>query len=289
MKRLALIGLGGMGTGMGLRLLDRGFSLRVYNRTPGRAEPLIAAGAVAASGVADAAAGADVVILSLSDEAAVEEVLFGRRGSALPRGTLLVDTTTVSPHYAREAARRLSAQGVARVEACLVGNPQMARAGRLRVFTAGSRLAAGRAADVLNAIGREVRHIGPAGMASTLKIAFNLLLGAQTAALAEAVAYGSEAGLDPKLLLRTLVGEGSGLRSPLLAFRAEFMGKGCYEPPSFRAALMAKDLHLAVHEGDRIGLALPVAASAAALYEAGVAAGDGDKDAAVVLRTSRRR
>lgn len=289
MKRLALIGLGGMGTGMGLRLLDKGFSLRVYNRTPSRAEPLIAAGALAASGVADAVADTDVVILSLSDEAAVEEVLFGRMGSALRPGTLLVDTSTVSPHYAREAARRLSALGVARVEACLVGNPQMARAGRLRVFTAGSRLAAGRVADVLDAIGREVRHIGPAGMASTLKIAFNLLLGAQTAALAEAVAYGSEAGLDLKILLRTLVGEGSGLRSPLLAFRAEFMSKGCYEPPSFRAALMAKDLRLAVHEADRIGLALPVATSAAALYEAAVTAGDGDKDAAVVLRTSRRR
>lgn len=289
MKRLALIGLGGMGTGMGLRLLDKGFSLRVYNRTPSRAEPLIAAGALAASGVADAVADTDVVILSLSDEAAVEEVLFGRMGSALRPGTLLVDTSTVSPHYAREAARRLSALGVARVEACLVGNPQMARAGRLRVFTAGSRLAADRVADVLDAIGREVRHIGPAGMASTLKIAFNLLLGAQTAALAEAVAYGSEAGLDLKILLRTLVGEGSGLRSPLLAFRAEFMSKGCYEPPSFRAALMAKDLRLAVHEADRIGLALPVATSAAALYEAAVTAGDGDKDAAVVLRTSRRR
>src|SRR5690606_587905 len=106
MKRLALIGLGGMGTGMGLRLLDKGFSLRVYTRAPGRAEPLIAAGALAASGVADAVADTDVVILSLSDEAAVEEVLFERMGSALRPGTLLVDTSTVSPHYAREAARR---------------------------------------------------------------------------------------------------------------------------------------------------------------------------------------
>ncbi|MFE0155623.1 NAD(P)-dependent oxidoreductase [Nonomuraea sp. NPDC059007] len=286
---LALIGLGGMGKGIGLCLLDEGFSLRVHNRTPERAKPLVDAGATLAESAADAVAGVGVVILCLSDEAAVEEVLFGPRAPGFDAGTLLVDTSTVSPTYARDATRRLAERGIGRLEACMVGNPQMARVGWLRVFTAGNPRDAERVADILDVLGQEVRHIGADGMACVLKLAFNMLLAAQTAGLAEAVAYGTGAGIDREVLLHTLVGDGSGLSSPLLAFRADFMIRGHYEPAAFRSSLMAKDLHLAMREGAELGLALPLTGSAAEQFDSVIKAGDGDKDAAAILELRQRR
>ncbi|MCG5219147.1 NAD(P)-dependent oxidoreductase [Streptosporangium sp. KLBMP 9127] len=289
LPRITLIGLGGMGAGMGLRLLDEGFPLHVYNRTPEKGRPLIEAGARTAESLTATVAEADVVLLSLSDEEAVEEMVFGRLAPALRPGMLLIDTTTVSPEYARRSAARLRAADVGRVEACVVGNPLMARAGRLRLFTAGDPGDVERVAGLLRALGRQVTHLGGDGRACALKLAFNLLLGAQTAALAEAVAYGVRAGIDQEVLLDTMAGEGGALASPLLTFRADFMRSGVYEPPAFRASLMAKDLHLVRRDAARLGLTLPLTDSAAARFDAAVTAGDGDKDAAVILRVRERR
>src|SRR3954470_1441077 len=101
---LAFIGLGNMGGGMAMRLVERGFRVTVHNRTRVKAEPVCAAGALLAPSAAAAAAGADVVLVSLSDDDAVEQVVFGELATALRPGTVVIDTSTVSPDYAREAS-----------------------------------------------------------------------------------------------------------------------------------------------------------------------------------------
>lgn len=279
--RLAFIGLGGMGAGMALRLLGSGFPVVVHNRTASRTEPVAAAGAVTAGSPSAAVAGVEVVLLSLADEAAVEEVLFGQVVPALPAGTLVVDTSTVSPGYARAAARRLAERGLRRVEACVIGNPQMARAGELRVLAAGAEEDVDAVQPVLDALGQQVRYLGPPGAAATMKLAFNLLLGAQTVALAEAVGFGVSAGLDRDLLLTAIAN--SGFSSPVLSFRAEFMQRRTYQPPAFRTSLMHKDLRLALDEADAAGVRLPVARSAADRFADLIATGHGDDDAAAVI------
>ena len=279
--RLAVVGLGGIGSAMAYRLLDAGFSLTVHNRTKEKATPVVAAGARLASSPAEAAT-ADVVLLSLSDERAVEHVLFGAMLPYLRSGTVLVDTSTVSPTYARSAAARLDKREVRRVEACVIGNPQMARAGELRIFAAGRDEDVAAVHDVLAALARHgFRYLGPTGRASAMKLAFNLLLGAQTVALAEAVAFAEAAGLDRELLLTAIAK--SGWRSPVLNFRAEFMRTRRYEPAGFRAKLMAKDLRLVVEEGAAWALALPLTEHAARRFEDAAGAGVGEKDAAVVV------
>jgi 3-hydroxyisobutyrate dehydrogenase-like beta-hydroxyacid dehydrogenase len=287
-SELAFIGLGGMGAGMAQCLCAAGFPLVVYNRTAAKAEPLASAGARVARSSAEAARAARIVVLSMSDEVAVEEVLFGELAGELCHGALVLDTSTVSPAYSATAAERLARAGARRVEACVLGHPGMARAGQLRIFTAGRPEDADEVRPVLSALSQEIRHIGPAGAASALKLAFNLVLGNQIAALAEALSLTDGASLDRDLLLTALPSSGFG--SPMLAFRAELIRARRYDPPAFRSALMEKDLRLAVGEAAAHGFALPVTAAAASTFADVVRVGHGDKDAAVVaeLRSSLR-
>nr|CAM34368.1 putative dehydrogenase [Streptomyces tendae] len=279
--QVAVIGLGGMGSGMALALLRAGFQVTVFNRSPQKAEQAARAGAAVAPSAGAAGAAARVVLLSLADEPAVDEVLFGEVVWQLQPGTVLVDTTTVSPSFARNTAVRLAASGVERLEACVMGNPEMAESGRLRIFTSGSHSAVDAAGDVLSALGQEVRHLGDAGRASALKLALNLLLGIQTAGLAEAVAFAEAAGLGRDLLLEVLLG--SGWRSPVLGFRAEFMRRRTYTPAAFRTRLMHKDLELALDQATAYQLPLPLVHRAQERFAGAIDAGRGDEDAAVVV------
>jgi 3-hydroxyisobutyrate dehydrogenase-like beta-hydroxyacid dehydrogenase len=279
-QRLAFIGLGNMGAGMAGRLLDSGFPVAVFNRTAAKAAPLVESGAEPAATAAEAATGADVVLLSLSDESAVEQVVFGDVVPALKPGVVVIDTSTVSPGYARQAAQRLAAAGTPRVEACVVGNPLQARQGESRIFCAGRPEDVEAVRPILQALGSQVSHVGEAGAAATVKLVFNLVLGAQIATLAEAVNYGVGAGLDREMLLSAIAG--SGFSSVVMRFRAELMKQRRYQPPFFRASLMDKDLRLALESAVEIGLTLPVLESVRERFAAVVRAGDGDLDAAVV-------
>ncbi len=109
---VAFLGLGSMGSGMAHRLLDTGFTLTVHNRTAAKAAPLMAAGAQRAASAALAVDGARTVVLSLSDETAIEQVLFGELAGRLRAGTVVVDTSTISPAYSRSACGRLGRSGV---------------------------------------------------------------------------------------------------------------------------------------------------------------------------------
>jgi 3-hydroxyisobutyrate dehydrogenase len=281
-----VIGLGGMGSGMARALLDAGYPVTVYNRTASKAEPLVAAGATLAPSAAAAGSGAQVVVLSLADEHAVEEVLFGEVVSHLKPGTTVVDTSTVSPSFAHNTAIRLAASGVHRVEACVIGNPAMAKSGQLRVFAAGKESDVDDVRDILGALSQEIRYLGPSGRAGTLKLAFNLLLGIQTAALAETVSFAESAGLDREFLLNAL--DNSGWRSPILSFRAAFMRRREYVPAGFRTVLMQKDLTLAQEEAAAHGVRLPLVAASAERFGEAIRSGRGDEDAAVVAELVAR-
>lgn len=278
--RIGVIGLGAMGQGMAHRLVESGFPTVVFNRTPGRADEVVAAGASAGATAAEAAAGRDVVLISLSDEDAVEDVL-GRQGvlAAMREGATLLDTSAVGRNFARELDVRCGSAGVRRVETAVIGNPLQARAGDLRVFTAGDPGDAERVADVLGALGSSRVHWGGPGAAAAAKLSFNLVLAAQVAGLAEAVAVGTDAGLDRDLLLTAI--SQSGFSSPVLRFRAGLMSSRLYDPAFFRTRLMEKDLRLA------LTAARPdtyrVLEAAHSLFEEAAKAGYADMDAASVI------
>ncbi|MFE0021559.1 NAD(P)-dependent oxidoreductase [Amycolatopsis sp. NPDC059021] len=279
--KVAVVGLGGMGSGIAHSILRAGFPVTVFNRTPGKADELVGAGAVRAGSAAEAGADADVVVLSLAGEPSVDEVLFGHMSSRIRPGTTIIDTTTVSPAYARSVTLRLAAAGIPRVEACVIGNPKMAKAGELRVYTAGEKSHVDGVGDLLAAFGKEIRYLGEAGAASVLKLSFNLLLGIQTAGLAEAVVFAEKAGLGRQQFLSVL--ENSAWRSPVLNFRAELMRDGAYRPAAFRSALMHKDLLLAREEAEAHRVGLGMVEAAADVFGKALESGRGDEDAAVVV------
>lgn len=279
---VAVLGLGEMGGGMAHALLRAGFDVAVFNRTPQKAAALVRAGASLLKAAAEAGR-ADVLVLSLADENAVESVLFGEVAPSLTAGTVVLDTTTVSPSYARRSVERLAETGVRGVEVRVVGNADMARAGQLRIFTGGDQATVDSVRPLLSAMGKETHHLGPAGHASALKLALNLLLGVQTAGLAEAARLADAAGIGRDGLLDVVLN--SGWRSPVLAFRAERMRRREYEPAGFRAELMHKDLDLAMRCAE--GMPLPLTSRAAQRYGEIVAQGRGDEDAAVLVELDR--
>lgn len=279
---MAFVGLGNMGGGMAACLLENGFTLTVHNRTAARAAPLVEAGARLAPSAAEAAEGHQVVMLSLADETVVEEVLFGQVVPVLKPGARIVDTSTVSPGYARDAARRLAELGLKRVEACVVGNPLQAREGHLRVFVAGDPEDLPPVRHVLEPLAGDLTHLGAPGSAATFKLILNLLLGAQVASLAEALRYGVASGLDRDLLLRSV--SETGFSSMVMRFRAELMLKQSYAPAYFRAELMEKDIRLAMEAaGLQDGGGMPVIAAVREQFARVIDAGDGDKDASVLV------
>ncbi|HKN56756.1 MAG TPA: NAD(P)-dependent oxidoreductase [Amycolatopsis sp.] len=280
-KRVAVIGLGVMGSGMAASLINGGYDVVVYNRTATKAAALVESGATLAGSAQEAFDSADRVLLSLADESAVDSVL----PESLRPGTYIVDASTVSAEYSRKLTERLADSGVVRVEACVLGNPAQAARGELRVLAAGRRPAVTEVEDILGAIGREVSYLGPVGNAATTKLVFNLLLGGQVAALAEAVNYGVAAGLDRDRLLSAI--GASGFSSKVLSFRAELMRERRYEPAAFRSALMAKDLRLGTGAAHDSGVATPVLDAVARAFDAVVEAGSGDADAAILIEAAK--
>ncbi|GGN36649.1 3-hydroxyisobutyrate dehydrogenase [Streptomyces kronopolitis] len=281
-RHIAFIGLGSMGSGMALRLLDSGFRVTVYNRTKERALPVAEAGAELADSAAQAAAAAEVLVLSVADEGAVEEILFHH--IELRADVLVVNTSTVSPKYARDASARVEKTGARWIDACVIGNPSQAREGSMRVLASGAPEDVEAAKPMLTALGSSVIPLGPVGQAPAMKLAFNLLLGAQVASLADAVRYGERAGLDRDLLLAAI--GVSGFSSKVMSFRADLMRSGEFQPAAFRTSLMLKDLRLVVEEARDLGLELTVTETASAYFERAVAAGKGDFDAAVIGEAS---
>jgi 3-hydroxyisobutyrate dehydrogenase-like beta-hydroxyacid dehydrogenase len=283
--RLALLGLGGMGGGLGARILATGHALTVYNRTTDKALALVAAGARLADSPADAVLDADVVLVSLSDEHAVETVVVAGALPAIRTGAVVLDATTTSPAYARAAEERFARAGVARLETCLLGNPLQARDGELRILVSGDPGRSRGLTPLLEQLGKQVRYVGPAGNATTMKLVFNALLGAQVVALAEAVSLGERAGLNPDKMLEAIAD--SGFSSKVMGFRANLMRTSAYRPAAFRTTLMAKDLRLAAEAGADVGADTPLIDTAAARFAEMVDAGWGDWDAAALLEYQR--
>lgn len=279
---ISVFGMGSMGRGMAHCLVQAGFAVTVFNRTAAKAGELSEAGARVAPSAVAAATGKDLLLLSLSDEAAIDDLLFGTLDGVLQPGTVVINTSTVSAAYSITAAERLLDRNIVWVEACVMGNPNMARGGQLRVFTAGAATAYDDVVgNVLRVLGSEPVHVGRTGSACTLKLAFNMLLGGQIVFLAEAVRFAEQAGLDRTTVLDAI--RSSGFCSAALAFRAGFMRDRTYEPAAFRTALMAKDLHLAVAGGRAPAGGLPFTELAAEVFAQATEAGDGDKDAAVIV------
>ena len=284
---VSLIGLGLMGRPMGHNLLKAGFPLVVWNRTASRAESLVAAGARLAGSPKEAAAAADVLITIVSDPPALEQVLwgpdenYGGAFSALKKGSIYIDSSTVSPTLARKIADTSSAAGIRFLDGPVTGGTWGAEKGELLFMIGGESATFEAARPVLSAMGKKLFHLGPNGAGQTIKLAMNLLLALQVGAFAEALALVTGAGLQGEKLVEVM--QSSMARSGVLDVKAAVMLKADYTP-SFPLRLMQKDLSLALDLANQLGVPLPAGAAAREVYSSVKGSSKEDLDYAAVYK-----
>jgi 3-hydroxyisobutyrate dehydrogenase-like beta-hydroxyacid dehydrogenase len=280
---VGLIGLGLMGSPMGANLLKAGFPLMVWNRTRSRADSLVTQGAKLAARPREVALQADVLITMVSDPAALEEVLWGQDGAmdALRRGSLYIDSSTVSPDLARRVAKACADRGVDFLDAPVTGGDWGAAKGELVFMIGGDEQVFERARPVLEVLGKKFFLLGPNGAGQTVKLGMNLILAMQVDALAEALAVVTAAGVAGERLVEVL--QSSMGRTALLDIKAPLMLRKEYKS-SFPLRLMQKDMRLALELAHEHGVCLPAASAAFATYTAVKDSSKDDPDYAAVAR-----
>jgi 3-hydroxyisobutyrate dehydrogenase-like beta-hydroxyacid dehydrogenase len=257
---VGLIGLGLMGYPMAANVLKAGHPLTVWNRTASRADDLVALGAKRAATPREVAGASEVVLTIVSDPPAVESVLWGDTGvfSGLRTGSLLIESSTVSPGLEKRAAAAAAAQGSEFLEAPVTGGTWGAEKGELVFMVGGEASTLKRAEPVLGTMGKKWFHLGPVGAGQTVKLAMNLLLDLEVEAFAEALALVTRAGIPGQSLFDVM--QSSMGRSGVIELKGGNMLKGEYKP-SFPLRLMHKDLGLALDLANQLGVPLPAAAA----------------------------
>lgn len=280
---LGFIGLGLMGRPMAANLLKAGFAVTVWNRTASRSEPLVALGAQSAASAREAAAASDVLITIVSDPPALEQVLWGDQGAleGLRRGSVLVDSSTVSPVLARRVAASCAERGVEFLDAPVTGGTWGAEKGELTIMVGGAAETLARVEPVFAAIAKRWIHLGPSGAGQTVKLAMNLLLALEVDALVEALALANAGGVSGERLLEVL--QSSMGRAPVLDVKAPLILAQNFTP-SFPLRLMHKDLTLAMDLAKQLGVSLPVGAAARETYDKVLREAREDVDFSAVAR-----
>ena len=290
MQRMAAVGFAGLGTmgaAMAANIGRAGFPLTVWDRTPGRASALIAAGASEAATPRELAQATGTVVLCVSDTPDVEAVLFGSQGLAegLASGALVIDCSTISPGATRIFAERLAGQGVAYLDAPVSGGSEGAQKGTLTIMVGGADDDLERARPVLGSMGQTITHLGPIGSGQATKAVNQVILAGTYLGVAEGIVLAMKSGLDPQQVVAAL--SGGAARSWVLENRSGRMIDDDY-PLGFRIALHRKDLAIALDMARGAGAALPVASLAAAFEDGLLAQGHGDDDTSALARAIRR-
>jgi 3-hydroxyisobutyrate dehydrogenase-like beta-hydroxyacid dehydrogenase len=271
---VGLIGLGNMGSAFADRLLDAGFALAVHNRSPGPTESFAGRGVAVAASPAELAAGADVVLTSLSDDGALESVADAVLGAARP-GTVLVDASTVSPEASARVAVQAEAAGIEYLRAPVSGNPAVVRAGNLAFIVSGPPVALERAEPVLRAIGATIHVVGDAEQARVVKLAINLVIAGLAQLMAEALVLGERSGVARADLLATMGGSAAG--APFVKYKTDALLRDDYSA-TFTTNLLDKDLTLVLAAAEAAGAHLPLAEQIKELVRDTIEAGYGDDD-----------
>jgi 3-hydroxyisobutyrate dehydrogenase-like beta-hydroxyacid dehydrogenase len=282
-KQIGLIGLGLMGRPMGMNLLKAGYPLTVWNRTRSRAEELVAAGAKLAGSPQEVAAASDFLLTMVSDPPALEEVLWGSHGAmqGLERGSIYMDSSTVSPGLARKIAAACAERGARFLDAPVTGGDWGAKKGELVFMIGGDAETLKEVEPILGLMGKKWFHLGPHGSGQTIKLAMNMILALQVDALAEALALTTRSGIAGEKLVEVM--QSSMARSGVLDVKAPNLLKGEFVP-SFPLRLMHKDLGLALDLANQLGVALPATAAARETYNYVKGAAKEDLDYSAVMR-----
>jgi 3-hydroxyisobutyrate dehydrogenase len=286
---LGFIGLGLMGTAMSLRLLEKGWTVNVWNLEPERISPVVKAGAIAKTSPAEVTRDSDIVLVCVLHTAAVEECVFGREGIAMTASAdkILIDHSTIDPARSRQFAERLGAEtGMKWIDAPVSGGPNAARQGKLTIMAGGEAESIAAVAAVMLDLAANFTHAGRSGAGQTAKVINQAIVGTTYVLMAEALMLAEASGIDAAKLPQCLAGghaDGALLQQlyPRMQARA-------FEPPLAYARQLLKDMMSAQVEIGRFGLNLPLIARAVEQHRTYVSGGNEMADPASIVRLYER-
>ena len=281
-ERIGFIGLGIMGRPMALNLIEAGFGLVVHSRSPGPVDELVAAGAERGTDPEDVASRSDVVITMLPDTPDVELVLLGERGvvGGMRAGSLVIDMSTIQPLAAKGFVETFERKSVSMLDAPVSGGERGAIEGTLSIMVGGSAIAFDRGRPILEVLGSNVVHVGPAGAGQVAKACNQLVVAATIQAVAEALVLAKKAGVDPAKVREALLGGFAG--SKILDVHGQRMLAGDFQP-GFRSVLHRKDARIVRQTAEELGSPVPLFEIAAEALEHLVEVGRGDLDHAALV------
>ena len=286
---VGFIGLGRMGTPMALNLLNAGHRVIVYNRTLGKAEALALKGAQVAGRVADACHG-DVLITMLSDDAAVEDVVFGEGGAlyALGRNAVHISMSTIGVALSDRLAEAHAKAGQDYVAAPVFGRPEAAAAAKLFIIAAGAEAALARCQPLFDVLGQETFVVGARpSMANVVKLSGNFLIASVLESLGEAFALVRKSGIDPQRYLGILTG--TLFSAPVYRTYGTIIAAGSVPANGFKTSLALKDMRLALAAADARTVPMPAASLIRDHLIEAVAHGEGNADWSGLARLAARR
>ena len=282
MQTVGYIGLGIMGKSIARNIHKAGYPLVVHNRSRAAVAELVAEGAQAASSPAEVASQVDVVFTNLPDSPDVEKVVLEPQGiiEGAHAGLVWIDNSTIKPATARHLASCLAEKGVASLDAPVSGGDIGARQGTLNIMVGGPAETLQQVYPILQAMGKNIVHLGDAGAGQIAKAANQIMVAAQMVAMAELLIFAQKAGADPRKVIEAIKGGAAqcwtlDIKPPRL-----FAGN---RQPGFKARQMYKDMNIVLETASQVGVPLPSAAVHAQLFNAMLQLGMGDLDNSAVL------
>ena len=283
MSKLGFIGLGIMGAPMAAHLIEAGHELFLHTRSQVPAA-LLTGKTVACDSIVDVVRQADIIFLMLPDTPDVEQVLFGEGGvaAALSEGKTVVDMSSISPMETKTFAEKINALGCDYLDAPVSGGEVGAKAASLTIMVGGPDAAFERVKPLFDLMGKNITLVGGNGDGQTCKVANQIIVALNIAAVGEALLFASKAGADPAKVRTALMGGFAASR--ILEVHGERMIKRTFAP-GFRIGLHQKDLNLALSGARMLGVALPQTAGAAQLMQVCAANGMQDLDHSALVRS----
>jgi len=280
---LGFIGIGLMGKPMTLRLLDAGFSVNVWNRSPEKLQPVTDSGARACSSIAELVRASEVIILCLADTAVVDSIIRNEIATNGTEGKLLIDLSSIHPENTRQLAALLHEKcAMGWVDAPVSGGVAGAEQGNLAIMAGGSAENIAVARLVLAPLYKQLTHMGEVGSGQITKICNQMIVSCNVLVIAEMMALAKQAGVDAKQIPAALAG-GFADSKPLQISGAE-MATETFEPVKWRVKTLLKDLNMAVDLSVKQGNAVPMSALAAQLMQLHGSHGYLEQDPATLIK-----
>lgn len=285
---LGFIGLGLMGQPLCQRLLDAGFSLNVWNRTPSKAEKLVIRGAQQLASPAEVVKASEIIGLCVSDTQSVQHLLSQPEGllEALQPGQLLVDFSSIAPQATRQFAEQVRKRGADWVDAPVSGGVRGAELGQLAIMCGGNSASLERLKDIFAPLARQVTRVGEVGSGQVAKIGNQMLVGCSALVIAEMLALAEASGIEVEQLPEAFAGGfADSLPLQLLAPR---MATQDYTDPKWTVKTLLKDLQLAADLAQQEEQATPMSNLAAQLMRMQAARGRLEEDPATLVELYRK-